>query len=144
MGVNNEAGRVIFSAIALIAAFALGAYDGGSGLLQRYVFPKRYWSKEVRAFQEELQNYNKLTADNAVLFGQAHMKAKFAVAQVLRENSYSQEVIDGNRDEIENTELEISAMCLTHAKEIAEHLKELIPSVQAKLTEATRELSKRR
>jgi hypothetical protein len=108
------------------------------------VFPKRYWSKEVRALQEELQNYNKTTADNAVLFGQADMKAKFAVAQVLRENSYSQEVIDGNRNEIEKTELEISAMCLTDAKEIAEHLKELIRSVQAKLAEATRELSKRR
>jgi hypothetical protein len=144
MAVNNEAERVILLAAALIATFALGAYDGGSGLLQRYVFPKRYWSKEVRTLQEELQNYNKLSADNAVLFGQADMKAKFAVAQVLRENRYSQEVIDGNRNEIEKAELGISAMCLTDAKEIAKHLKELIRSVQAKLAEATRELSKRR
>jgi hypothetical protein len=32
----------------------------------------------------------------------------------------------------------------TDAKKITEHLKELIRSVQAKLAEATRELSKRR
>ena len=144
MVTNNEEGRVVLTAIAVIAIFALGAYDGGSGVLQKRVFPKRYWSRQVRTLRDELQRYNKLAADNAVLFGQADMKAKFAVAQVLRENSYSQEVIDENRNEIEKTELEISAMCLTDAKEIAELLKELIPSVQAKLAEATRELSKRR
>ncbi len=144
MVANNEAGRVILFAAAVIAMFALGAYDGGSGLLQRHVFPKRYWSKDVRALQDELRRYNKLAADNAVLFGQANMKAKFAVAQVLHERSYSQEVIDANRNEIEKTEHEIAAMSVTDAREITGHLEDLIRYIQGKLAETTRELSKQR
>jgi len=143
MAANTEDGRVIFLVIALIAALAFGAYDGGSGGLQRYVFPKRYWSKEVRALQDELQRYNKLAADNAVLLGQSDMKARVAVGHMLDETSCSQEVIDANRNEIEKAEREIAAIYLTNAKEMAGHLEELIRYTQGKLAEAAQELSKR-
>ena len=140
---ENTSGHKVLPIIALIAAFALGVYDGGAGLLQKHVFSKRYWTKQLGPLQEELQRYNELSADNAVLLGEAKMKAKFAVAQVLRKGGYSQEVLDANRDEIEKTEREIEAMCLRDAKDIAGHLDKLIGYTQGQLAEAASELGKR-
>ena len=140
---ENKSGHKFILVIALIVVFALGLYDGGAGLLQKHVFPKRYWTKQLGPLQDELQRFNKLAADNAVLLGQADLKAKLAVAQVLQDGGYSQAVIDTNKDEIEKTKHVIAAMSVTEAKKIAGYLEELICHTQGKLVEAGRQLGKR-
>ena len=142
-GPEKRPGHKVLLAVAVIAAFALGAYSEDAGRLQKHVFPKRYWSRQIKTLQDDLQHYNKLAADNLVLLREANMKAKLAVGQVLHDTGYSQEVIDANRDEIEETERDIAAMYLKDAREIAGYLDELMRYTQGKLAEAARELGKR-
>jgi len=142
-GPGNTTGLKVLPIIALIAAFALGAYDGGAGLIQKHLLRKRYWTTQLGPLQDELQRYNKLAAENAELLGEANMKAKSAVTQVLQKGAYSQEVIAANRDEIEKTEREIEEMCLKDAKDIAGPLEKLIGYTQGQLAEAESELGKR-
>ena len=115
---------------------------GESDLFQRYAFPQRYWSEQVRSLQEKLVKYKKMAHDDAVLLKQAELKAKLAVAQELYDRSYSQEMLDTNRSSIEETEDEIEAMYIKDVKETLSYLNRLISQTEAKLSVAEQELAR--
>ena len=72
---------------------------------------------------------------------QAELKAKLAVAQELHDRSYSQEIIDTNREMIGETENEIEAIYIKDVKETLSYFNELISQTEVKLTEAKQELA---
>ncbi len=139
---RNEQGGVILPLITLIVVFAAGVLVGESDIFQRYAFPKRYWSDQVRSLQENLVQYKKMAHDDSVLLKQAELKAKLAVAQQIYDQNYSQEVIDTNRQTIDDTENEIEAMYIKDVKETLTYLNTLISQTEAELTEAKQELAR--
>ena len=138
---TRERGGIVLPLITLIVVFGAGILVGESDLLHRYVFPQRYWSKQVRSLQEKLVKYKKMAHDDAVLLKQAELKAKLAVAQELYDRSYSQEMLDMNRSSIEETEDEIEAMYIKDVKETLSYLNRLISQTEAKLSVAEQELA---
>lgn len=138
---RGEQGGVVLPLITLIVVFVAGILVGDSDVFQRYAFPKRYWSDQVRSLQENLVKYKKMAHDDSLLLKQAELKAKLAVAQEIYDRKYSQEIIDKNRDAIDETENEIEAMYIKDVKETLTYLNELISQTKVKLTEAKQELA---
>ena len=139
---RNEQGGIVLPLITLIVVFVAGVLVGDSDIFQQYVFPKRYWSEQVRSLQEKLVKYKKMALDDAVMLKQAELKSKLAVAQELYDRSYTQEMIDRNREMIGETENEIEAMYIKDVKDTLFYLNELISRTEAKLTEATQALAR--
>ena len=137
----GEQGGIILPLMTLIVVFVAGILVGDSDVFQRYAFPKRYWSDQVRSLQENLVKYKKMAHDDSLLLKQAELKAKLAVAQEIYDRKYSQEIIDKNRDAIDETENEIEAMYIKDVKETLTYLNELISQTKVKLTEAKQELA---
>ena len=138
---RGEQGGVVLPLITLIVVFVAGILVGDSDVFQRYAFPKRYWSDQVRSLQENLVKYKQMAHDDSLLLKQAELKAKLAVAQEIYDRKYSQEIIDKNRDAIDETENEIEAMYIKDVKETLTYLNELISQTKVKLTEAKQELA---
>ncbi len=133
---------MVLPLITLIVVFVAGILVGDSELFQRYAFPERYWSEQVRALQERLVKYKKMAHDDAVLLKQAELKAKLAVAQEIYDRRYGQEVIDANRKTIDEAEDQIEAMYINDVKETLSHLKELISQTEVNLTKAREQLAR--
>jgi len=138
---RGEQGGVVLPLITLIVVFVAGILVGDSDVFQRYAFPKRYWSDQVRSLQENLVKYKQMAHDDSLLLKQAELKAKLAVAQEIYDRKYSQEIIDKNRDTIDETENEIEAMYIKDVKETLTYMNELISQTKVKLTEAKQELA---
>jgi hypothetical protein len=140
---RGERGGVVLPLITLIVVFAAGILVGDSDVFQRYAFPKRYWSEQVRSLQENLVKYKKMAHDDAVLLKQAELKAKLAVAQEIYDRRYAQEIIDTHQETIDEAENEIEAMYIKDVKETLSYLNELISQTKMRLAEAKQELASR-